>query len=241
MCCGGAGDADMSVFKRLAQDLQRLPRKFGELVQKQHPAMSQRHLARYRLRAAAEKPDRTYGVVRGPKRTPRHEMSAALREPCHGMYPRNLKRLFDAKRRQYGRYSPRDHGLARAGGANHQDVVSPSDRNLDSAYCHRLPFYVRKVVAAIHIAGDERADVGMHRRNRYLSIKERNGLLYTDFNRTLSDALANESILDMQGITEAISKYYYSNGESFDGLSVAPEYQERFDRLAEEAVDYYGN
>ena len=73
------------------------------------------------------------------------------------------------------------------------------------------------------------------------SIKERNGLLYTDFNRTLSDALANESILDMQGITEAISKYYYSNDESFDGLSVAPEYQERFDRLAEEAIDYYGN
>ena len=72
-------------------------------------------------------------------------------------------------------------------------------------------------------------------------VKERNGLLYTDFNRTLSDALANESILDMQGITEAISKYYYRNGESFEGLSVAPEYQAKFDRLAEEAIDYYGN
>ncbi len=73
------------------------------------------------------------------------------------------------------------------------------------------------------------------------SVRERNGLLYTDFNRTLSDALANEAILDMQGITEAISKYYYRNGESFDGLAVAPEYQTKFDRLAEEAIDYYGN
>lgn len=73
------------------------------------------------------------------------------------------------------------------------------------------------------------------------SVRERNGLLYTDFNRTLSDALANESILDMQGITEAISKYYYRNGESFDGLAVAPEYQAKFDRLAEEAINYYGN
>lgn len=72
-------------------------------------------------------------------------------------------------------------------------------------------------------------------------VKERNGLLYTDFNRTLSDALANESILDMQGITEAISKYYYRNGESFEGLVVAPEYQAKFDHLAEEAIDYYGN
>lgn len=73
------------------------------------------------------------------------------------------------------------------------------------------------------------------------NIKERNGLLYTDFNRTVADALANESILDMQGITEALSKYYYRNGESFEGIAVAPEYQRRFDRLAYEAIDYYGN
>ncbi len=72
-------------------------------------------------------------------------------------------------------------------------------------------------------------------------IKEKNGLRFTDFNRTLSDALANESILDMQGITEAVSRYYYSNNESFDGLSVSPEYQERFERLANEAIEYYDN
>lgn len=73
------------------------------------------------------------------------------------------------------------------------------------------------------------------------NVKSKNGLLYTDFNRTISDAFANESILDMQGITEAISRYYYSNGDSFDGISVAPEYQERFERLASEAIEYYGN
>ena len=68
------------------------------------------------------------------------------------------------------------------------------------------------------------------------SVREKNGLRYTDFNRMLSDALANESILDMQGITEAISRYYYSNNESMNGLSVAPEYQERFEKLAAEAT-----
>lgn len=62
---------------------------------------------------------------------------------------------------------------------------------------------------------------------------------YTDFNRTLSDAIANESLLDMQGIIEALSKYYFTNGESFHGLCVAPEYQERFDLLANEAMEYY--
>ena len=73
------------------------------------------------------------------------------------------------------------------------------------------------------------------------NVKERNGLLYTDFNRTVADALANESILDMQGITEAISKYYYRNGESFEGISIPPEYQDEFERLADEAIEYYGS
>ena len=73
------------------------------------------------------------------------------------------------------------------------------------------------------------------------NVKTRNGLRYTDFNRTIHDAFANESILDMQGITEAISRYYYTNSESFDGLFISPEYQERFDQLAEEAIDYYEN
>lgn len=70
-------------------------------------------------------------------------------------------------------------------------------------------------------------------------VKEKDGLRFTDFNRTLSDSLANESILDMQGITEAVSKYYFTHNESFNGLSVAPEYQERFEKLAVDAIDYY--
>ncbi len=70
-------------------------------------------------------------------------------------------------------------------------------------------------------------------------VKNNNGLNFTDFNRTLSDAFANESILDMQGITEALSRYYFANGDSFEGISVSPEYQERFEKLAKEAIVYY--
>lgn len=73
------------------------------------------------------------------------------------------------------------------------------------------------------------------------NIKEKNGIRFTDLNRTLSDAFANEAILDMQGTTEALSKYYYTHEESFDGLSIAPKYQERFDELANEAVEYYND
>jgi transcriptional regulator with XRE-family HTH domain len=70
-------------------------------------------------------------------------------------------------------------------------------------------------------------------------VESKNGFRYTNLSRTISDAFANESILDMQGVTEAVSRYYYSNNEKFDGISVAPEYQERFERLAREAIEYY--
>ena len=70
-------------------------------------------------------------------------------------------------------------------------------------------------------------------------INSKNDLLFTNFNRTLSDAFANEAILDMQGITEALSRYYYSHCNSFEGISVPPEYQERFEQLVNEAINYY--
>lgn len=72
-------------------------------------------------------------------------------------------------------------------------------------------------------------------------VKEENGLKYTDFNRTIFDALVNESIIDMQGITEALSKYYYTNNESLDGIFVVPEYQERFEMLVDDAMNYYNS
>ncbi len=71
------------------------------------------------------------------------------------------------------------------------------------------------------------------------NVKEKNGLKFTDFNRTIADALANEALLDMQGITEALSRYYYTNGDSFDGIFVVPEYADRFEKIAEEAIKYY--
>ncbi len=72
-------------------------------------------------------------------------------------------------------------------------------------------------------------------------VQEKNGLRYTDLNRTLADALANESIIDMQGITEALSRYYYKNGSSFAGLFPVPGYEMSFKKLADEAIHYYNS
>lgn len=76
--------------------------------------------------------------------------------------------------------------------------------------------------------------------NKY-DTESKNGLVYTNFNRTVYDALANESILDMQGITEALNKYYVSNNDSFNGLFVIPKYQKQFEELANTAINYYKN
>lgn len=70
-------------------------------------------------------------------------------------------------------------------------------------------------------------------------VEEKNGLKYTCFNRTINDAMANERILDMQGITEALSRYYFSNNETFEGLHPNPEYTDLFNKIAEDAAEYY--
>ena len=45
----------------------------------------------------------------------------------------------------------------------------------------------------------------------------------------------------MQGITEAVSRYYYTHNDSFEGIFVPPEHQRQFERLAQDAVEYYEN
>ena len=115
---------------------------------------------------------------------------------------------------------------------------------LDQALMCQGSFGGRNNEYIIWVYGEESLErfngvVVLGRRVSPFSVLEKDGLKYTDLNRTISDALANESILDMQGITEAVSRYYFSNGESFDGLSVAPEYQEAFERLAQEAKVYH--
>ena len=121
-----------------------------------------------------------------------------------------------------------------------EDVVFALDQSLmcQGSFGGRSEEYIVWVYGTDSLTRFNGVTVLGNQISRY-SVEERNGLRFTDFNRTLTDALANEAILDMQGITEAVSRYYYSNNESFSGLSVPPEYQERFEMLAQEAIEYY--
>lgn len=117
---------------------------------------------------------------------------------------------------------------------------------LDQALMCQGSFGGRNNEYIVWVYGDESLDryngvAVLGRKISPFCVLEKNGLRFTDLNRTISDALANESILDMQGITEAVSRYYFSNGESFEGLAVTPEYQEAFERLAQDAKSYYNS
>ena len=70
-------------------------------------------------------------------------------------------------------------------------------------------------------------------------LEEKDGLRYTCINRTLNDAMANERILDMQGITEALSRYYFTHAETFEGLHPDPRYLDLFEQISDDAASYY--
>ena len=65
------------------------------------------------------------------------------------------------------------------------------------------------------------------------------GLLCTSANQTFNDMLADFDNIDEQALIEGLAGYYYSHGESFDGLLIKPENMEQFNAMKYWAVDYY--
>ena len=55
-------------------------------------------------------------------------------------------------------------------------------------------------------------------------------------NQTFNDMLAEYETADELALTEALSKYYHANGETFDGLRIKPENAERFKIVREWAI-----
>lgn len=64
-------------------------------------------------------------------------------------------------------------------------------------------------------------------------------LLCTSLSQTINDMLSDFDNTDEMALTEALSNYYYSNGESFDGLLIKPENLTNFQSLVPCAIDYY--
>ena len=64
-------------------------------------------------------------------------------------------------------------------------------------------------------------------------------VLCTSVNQTFNDMLDDFDNIDEQALVEGLSGYYFSNGESFDGLVIKPENMEKFDSIKDWAVSYY--
>ncbi len=64
------------------------------------------------------------------------------------------------------------------------------------------------------------------------------GVLCTSFSQTINDMLSDDNS-DSQALYEALSNFYFSNGESFDGLIIMPENVASFDNIKKNAISYY--
>lgn len=67
--------------------------------------------------------------------------------------------------------------------------------------------------------------------------ESKGGLFCTTINQTINDLLRADG--DNQIIQESLSKYYYKNGESFEGLVIRPELRGLFEHYKDWALDYY--
>jgi len=65
------------------------------------------------------------------------------------------------------------------------------------------------------------------------------GLRCTSFNQTVNDMLRDYDTIDEQSLVQALADYYYSNGESFSGLQIAPQYIDRFNSIKDWAIEFY--
>ena len=64
-------------------------------------------------------------------------------------------------------------------------------------------------------------------------------VLCTSVSQTVNDMLDDFDSVDEQSLVEGLSRYYYTNNKSFDGLIIRPENIERFNALKDWAVEYY--
>jgi hypothetical protein len=65
------------------------------------------------------------------------------------------------------------------------------------------------------------------------------GLRCTSMSQTVNDMLRNYGSIDGPSLIQGLADYYYSNGESFDGLAIAPQYADRFNAIKDWAIEYY--
>ena len=150
----GAREADLAVLERRAQHLQHVRGELVDLVQEQDAAVGQRHRARPRQAAApADERGRRHRVVRGDEGRRGGQGLLGIERPRERAHRRHLERGVHVEVGQEPRHPARQHRLARARRADHQQVVAPGRRDLHRPAGRELPDDVGEVVRRGAAAG----------------------------------------------------------------------------------------
>ncbi|OQA25721.1 MAG: hypothetical protein BWY59_01664 [Verrucomicrobia bacterium ADurb.Bin345] len=141
-----AGDGDQAVFQRLTHHLEHVAVKLRQLIQEQHSIVREAHLARHRMGSAPEQARVGYRVMgrteRPPsdQRLPRGQLAGDAVDFCR------LERFLEIHRRQDGGHALGEHGFARAGRADGENIVPARHRDFERALRRLLSLHVAIVI-----------------------------------------------------------------------------------------------
>ena len=140
----GARDDGAAGLERLAQRFQRRALELRQLVEEQHAEMRERDLARPGAHAAADQRRQRGRMMRVAERAAAAE--AAVGEQAGDRVDHaDLERLGRRERRQQAGQALRQHRLAGAGRADHQQIVAAGGRDLERALGRLLALDVAQV------------------------------------------------------------------------------------------------
>ena len=143
---GGAGDGDVAVFERLAQDFENVAGEFGQLVEEEHAVVGEADFAGARDHAAADEAGVGDGVVRRAEGALGDEARVRVEHAGDGVDLGGLEGFVETQRREDGGQALGEHGLAGAGRADHEDVVAAGGGDFEGALGDVLAADVVEVV-----------------------------------------------------------------------------------------------
>ena len=144
----GAGHHHLAGLQRAAQAVQSLDAELGQLVEEQHPVMSQGDLAGLGLQAAAGQGGHAGAVVRGAI-GPRPGQGSLGDQAGDRMDHRGLEQLGRGQGRQQAGQALGQHRLARARRADEQQVVAAGGGDLQGPLGLFLALDVAQVAGAV--------------------------------------------------------------------------------------------
>jgi hypothetical protein len=141
----GSAQRDQAVLQWLTEHFEDVPAELGQLVEEQHAAVGQAHFPGARARPASDEAGVAHGVVRRAKGAGDAEGPIGREHAGDAVDASGLQRLVELEAGKDGGEAARQHGLAGAGGADQEDVVTTRGGDFQGALGDRLASDVGEV------------------------------------------------------------------------------------------------